>query len=155
MPVHRFGGRHAKRLAGVLVPATLLVAGCGGSSGLSHAEVIKRASADCNKAVTATAALGAPGGSYADLNHYAKQLTPIIKELVGGLSGIKPAQAADRKALDAYVSSLRNGERALTLLQSADNADQASQAVSQISTQPVARLANSMGASACAQTPQS
>ena len=153
--MHSFTRRHARPLLGVLLPAALLLAGCGSSSsGLSHAEVVKRASADCDQAVAATAALGAPGGSYADLNHYAQQLSPIVKHLIGGLAALKPAQTTERKTLNEYLTSLRNGERALTLLQSADSADQASEAVSQLSAQPVAKLANSLGVSACASTPQ-
>lgn len=130
----------------------VLVAGCGGSSTLSHAKLLSEASAACQQANTAAARLPTPGDSYSALASYAHRLTPIVERLVDKLDGLKPS-AADRPALDRYIAALRDGERSLTLLGSASSPAQVDQAVSLVTSRSIPRLAVDLGAAACGESP--
>jgi hypothetical protein len=148
------GASPARALAVVCtLVATSLLAGCGGSSGLSHGELVAHANADCEQAVRSAARLGSPGASYAALNRYSRQLSPIVKQLIGSLGSLS-TQASEPEALERYIAALRTGSHGLELLAGANTDTQATQAVSLIDSRPVASLARSLGASACATTPQ-
>jgi hypothetical protein len=126
----------------------LLVAGCGGSKSLSHAQLTARATAACHKANASVARLGGPGTSYADLNRYASQASPIVSQLINTLEGLK-ANTADKPALEHYVSALQGGNRGLGLLAHASSPAQLTQAISLLDSQSISSLANALGAPAC------
>lgn len=132
--------------------AAVLLAGCGGSSTLSHSELISKAGAACKEANSAAAGLTAPGNSYTDLARYAKQLSPIVQSLIGKLSALK-AGTTDKPSLDAYVGALRTGERGLGLLATATSSAQATQATSLMTQQSLPQLASKLGVPACASSP--
>jgi hypothetical protein len=134
-------------LAGGMLLA-LLLAGCGGSKSLSHAQLTARATAACHQAYASVARLGGPGTGYADLKKYASQASPIVSRLINTLEGLK-ANTADKPALERYVSALQGGNRGLALLAHASTPAQLAQAITFLDSQSIPSLANALGASAC------
>jgi hypothetical protein len=126
----------------------MLLAGCGGSSALSHAQLSARATAACSKAQVNARQLGAPASGYAGLNSYASRLTPIVTHLISSLDTLK-ANSSDKPALDRYVSALRAGDRGLGLLAGASSPAQVTQATSLLTSQSLPALAAPLGAPAC------
>lgn len=140
--------KHHRSWSAAGVAGAVLLAGCGGSSSLSHAQLAARATAACHKAVTSTARLAAPGPGYAGLNSYASRLSPIVTSLVDTLDSLK-ANSSDKPALERYVSALRAGDRGLTLLADASSPAQVTQATLLVSSQSMPALADALGAPAC------
>ncbi|HUE27024.1 MAG TPA: hypothetical protein VMP89_09635 [Solirubrobacteraceae bacterium] len=143
------------KLTSSALPASILsvalLAGCGGSSTLSHAQLVTRADAACRQANQAAARLTAPGDSYAALAQYATQLSPIVQRLTGQLGALN-ASATDRPALQRYLGALRAGDRGLALVARASSPSQVSQASSLVTSQSIPAVAGALGASTCAQS---
>lgn len=137
-------------LLGALV--ALLVAACGGSSTLTHAQLVTKADAACDNADHAAAKLSAPGDSYSSLNTYARDLSPIVQNLIGKLNSLKPA-SSDRQSLQRYIAALRSGSHGLALMSSATSPTQVSQANALLTSQGLGALAGSLGVPACAASP--
>jgi len=140
--------KHHRYRSAAGVAGAVLLAGCGGSSSLSHAQLDARATTACHKAVTSAARLATPGSGYAGLHSYASRLSPIVTGLVDALDNLK-ASAADKPALERYVSALRAGDRGLALLADASTPAQVTQATSLLSSQSLPALADALGAPAC------
>lgn len=143
---------HFRKLSGSLLLAAflaaLLVAACGGSSALSHAQLVTRANAACRHADQAAARLSAPGDSYVALARYAGQLSPIVRGLIDKLGALN-ANATDRTALDRYVGALRAGDRGLGLVASASSPAQLAQASSIVTSESLPAAAGTLGAPTC------
>lgn len=135
-------------LLAIAVCPALMLAGCGGSSSLTHAQLINRAGAVCRQADAAAARLSAPGDSYRALSRYANQLSPIVQGLIDKLGAMKP-NANDRPLLARYVNALRAGDRGLALEASASSAAQVTQASSLLISQSIPADASALGAPAC------
>jgi hypothetical protein len=145
------GARPSSLVIGGFV-AALLVTACGGSSSLSHAQLVAKASAACRQASVTAARLPAPGNSYGALGGYARQLSPIVDGLITELGTLKP-NANDRQPLQRYIGALRTGSRGLGLLTGASSPAQLTQATSLLSSQSIQALAGALGAPACAASP--
>jgi hypothetical protein len=128
--------------------AAVALAGCGGSSSLSHAKLDARANAACRQADEAAARLGEPGSGYAGLARYANRLSPIVQRLTSTLGALE-ANANDRPALDHYLRALRAGDHALVMLAGASSPAQLAQATSLLSSQSIPALADALGAPSC------
>lgn len=127
----------------------LLLAGCGGGSkSLSHAELAARATTACRQAAVSVARLDQPGPGYPALQKYATEVSPIVRQLISKLGGLK-ANAGDKPALERYVSALQSGERGLALLADASSPAQLTQATSLLASQSIPSLADALGAPAC------
>jgi hypothetical protein len=143
--------RFMKPTARLLIAAAIAavaLAGCGGSSTLSHAQLATRADTACRQADAAAAGLAAPGNSYASLAHYASELSPIVRTLTDKLGALK-ANASDRPALQRYLAALRAGDHGLALVGNASSAAQVAQATSLVSSQSIPAVANALGAPTC------
>lgn len=130
------------------VAATLLPAACGGSSTLTHAQLVTRADAACREADHLAARLAAPGASYSALAGYAKELSPIVGRLIDKLAAMN-ANASDRAPLERYVNALRAGERGLAIDAGASSVAQLAQASSLVNAQSIPAAATTLGAPAC------
>jgi hypothetical protein len=139
-------------VAAAAVVTAFAVGACGGSSTLSHAQLVSRASSDCRRANQAAAHLAAPSSSYSSLNQYARGLSPIVTGLIGNLNSLKPA-SADRTNLRSYVGALRSGDQGLQLLVSANSPAQVTQARTILASQPLTTRASALGAAACGEAP--
>ena len=135
--------------AGMLL--ALLLAGCGGSKSLSHAQLAARATTACRQAAVSVARLDQPGPGYTALQKYASEVSPIVARLINALDGLK-ANASDKPALERYVSALQSGERGLALLADASSPTQLTQATSLLDSQSIPSLADALGAPACGTT---
>lgn len=147
--------RRATRLRSSLAAAALtalIASGCGGSSSLSHGQLVTRLDAACRQANQAAARLPAPAHSYSALNSYARSLSPIVQRLIGKLTALTPG-AADRHSLQSYVGVLRAGDHGLSLLAGASSPAQVTQARSLLSLPSLAGLAGTLGTPACAAAP--
>jgi hypothetical protein len=129
-----------------------LVGACGGSSTLSHSELVSKAASDCRKANQAAARLAAPGQSYSSLNNYARGLSPIVAGLIGNLTALKPG-TADRGALQSYVGALRSGDQGLQLLAGASSPAQVTQARTILASHSLSARASTLGAPPCGAAP--
>jgi hypothetical protein len=109
--------RFARSVASV-VPAAVLLAGCGGASHLSQQEFVTRANAACARANSAIAALPRPASSPAGLASYAAQLEPITNRLIADLQALKPRPSSE-SSFRAYLAELQAGARLLPRLQTA------------------------------------
>lgn len=140
----------SRSVAGVYggVLLTVLLAGCGGSNSLSHTQLAARATTACHQADASVLRLGGPGDGYAGLRKYAGQVSPIVSRLINTLEGLK-ANAADRPALERYVSALQSGNHGLALLGRASSPAQLAQAISLLDSQSIPSLAHALGAPAC------
>jgi hypothetical protein len=141
------GSRLGAGLAGAMLLAALL-AGCGGSGSLSHAQLAARATTACRQANASVARLGGPGSGYPALRKYAGQVSPIVSRLIHTLDGLK-ANRADKPALERYVNALQDGEHGLALLARASSPAQLSQATSLLDSESIPSLAGALGAPAC------
>lgn len=146
------GRRRGTAVAALAAGAVLSLSACGGSSTLSHGQLVAKAAADCRKADAAAARLTTPSQSYSSVNQYARGLSPIVDRLIGNLTALKPA-ASDRAALRGYVGALRGGVQGLQLLSSASSPAQVNQARTIIASQSVRARATALGASACGVAP--
>jgi hypothetical protein len=131
-----------------LVAVTMLIAGCGSSSSLSHAQLAANATAACRQADGSAARLALPGVGYAGLKRYASQLSPIVDRLIDRLGALN-ANQSDKPMLERYVGALRTGDRGLALLARASSPAQVSQASSVVSSASIPALAGALGAPAC------
>lgn len=128
------------------------LAACGGSSQLSHAEVVSQANAACRQANTAVAGIGTPVATLPGLAKYAGEVLPISRKLINQLDALN-ATSSDETALHDYTAALRTGNHGLMTMQHATSAAQAQQASQLIAKQNIPQLANKIGASVCAQPP--
>ncbi len=80
--------------------AVAAIAGCGGSSGLSHDEYLKQANALCADYNTRLAALGSPK-AVTQFPAFATKLLPIAQDDIGKFKALKPPKP-DAAAHDAY-----------------------------------------------------
>ncbi len=143
--------RPGSGLALVAVTA-ILVAGCGGSSTLSHSALVTKADTACQSANSAVAKIGAPTASLSALTTYAGKVLPISEALVTKLSALKPA-STDQAKLNKLVAALKNGNKGLKMMASATSTAQTNAATSIIVAQSVPSAANALGAATCAASP--
>ena len=137
--------------AGMLLAVLLAGCGGGGSKSLSHSQLAARATTACRQAAVSVARLDQPGAGYAALQKYANEVSPIVRQLINTLDGLKPS-AADKPALERYVNALQSGERGLALLADASSPAQLTQAISLLASQSIPSLADALGAPACGTT---
>ena len=135
-----------------IVGGMLALAGCGGTSTLSHTQLAAKAGSACRTANETAAHLSAPAQTYASLNHYALGLSPIVHTLIGKLAALK-ARSADRAALQSYITALRSGDQGLGMLASASSAAQVTQARTVLASQSLSTRAGALGAPACGAAP--
>jgi hypothetical protein len=131
----------------------VLLGGCGGSSGLSHAQLIDRADAYCHQATARVAALTAPS-SLASLAAYANQTRSETAELASQLKSLKPS-SSDKQALDRYIQSLEKGNALLGRIASAASANESTTVGTlgkELAAVPTAALASQDGLTDCAQS---
>ncbi len=150
--VHLSRPRRNRTSLAAAVATALALAACGGSSTLSHAQLVSKASGDCHRADQAASRLAAPAGTYTSLNQYAHGLSPIVTGLIGDLTSLKPA-AGDRTPLQSYVGALRSGNQGLELLASASSPAQVTQARTILASQSLSSRASALGAVACGAAP--
>jgi hypothetical protein len=134
------------------VAITTALAGCGGSSHLSHAKVVSEANAACRQANTAVARIGTPLATLPGLAKYAARVLPISRHLITRLAALN-ATSSDTTALHNYTAALQVGNRGLSMMQTATSAAQAQQASELIAKQHITQLADKIGATVCAQAP--
>lgn len=134
-------------LAGAMLLA-VLVASCGGSKSLSHAQLAARATAACRQANASVARLGGPASGYPALRKYAGQVSPIVGRLIHTLDGLK-ANATDKPVLERYVRALQDGQHGLVLLGRASSPAQLTQATTLLDSESIPSLADALGAPAC------
>jgi hypothetical protein len=130
------------------------IGGCGGSSTLTHAQLVAKANQACGQATAAAGRLGSPPATYAGLAGYARKLSPIVEKLIGNLRSLN-ASGNDRPALSNYVSALTAGDHALVLLEKASSPAELGQATSALEAGAIPTLASKLGASECAAGPTS
>jgi hypothetical protein len=147
----RLHRRSAAATFSIVVIATAL-AGCGGSSHLSHAKVVSEANAACRQANTAVTHIGTPVATLAGLSKYAGQVLPISRKLISQLDALN-ATSSDETALRNYTAALRTGNRGLIMMQRATSSAQAQQASQLIAKVNIPQLADKIGATVCAQPP--
>lgn len=135
-----------------MVALTTGLAGCGGSSHLSHAQVVSDANAACRQANAAVTRIGTPVATLPGLSKYAGQVLPISQGLIDRLDALDAANA-DRTALQNYTAALATGNRGLTMMQHATSPAQAQQASQLIARENIPQLADKIGAKVCAQPP--
>jgi hypothetical protein len=131
---------------------TTVLAGCGGSSHLSHAQVVSEANAACRQANAAVTRIGTPVATFRGLSKYAGQVLPISQKLISRLDALNAADA-DKAALANYTAALRTGNRALVMMQHATSPAQAQQASLLITKENIPQLADKIGATVCARPP--
>jgi hypothetical protein len=134
------------------ISAVSLLSACGGSSPLSHSQLAAKASAECRKAGQAAARLTAPAQTYSSLNHYARDLSPIVPTLIGNLTALE-AGGGDRVNLSSYVGALRTGNQGLDLLAGASTPAQVIQARGILASEPLGTRSGVLGAPACGAAP--
>jgi hypothetical protein len=128
------------------------LAGCGGSSHLSHAQVVSQANAACRQANSAVTRIGTPVATLPGLSKYAGQVLPISRKLISRLDALN-ATNSDETALRNYTAALRTGNRSLAMMQRATSPAQAQQASQLIAKQNIPQLADKIGATVCARPP--
>jgi hypothetical protein len=143
--------RYAAATFSIAAIATGL-AGCGGSSHLSHAQVVSAANAACRQANTAVARIGTPVATLSGLSKYAGQVLPISRKLIGQLDALN-ATSSDKTALSDYTAALQTGNRGLVMMQRATSPAQAQQAGQLIAKENIPQLADKIGATVCARPP--
>jgi hypothetical protein len=144
--------RRSTAAAFSIVAITTALAGCGGASHLSHAQVVSQADAACRQANTAVARIGAPVATLPALAKYAGRVLPISEKLINQLDALNAA-SSDKTALQNYTAALRAGNRGLTMMRTATSAAQVHQASQLIAKQNIPQLADKIGATVCAQAP--
>ena len=136
----------------VVVVVAVLVAGCGGTTSLSHSALVTKANTACQQANAKVSKLGAPTASLSALTGYADKVLPISSQLVTRLSALKPS-SSDQAALNKLVAALKNGNRGLKMMASASSISQTSAASKVIVAESVPSAANALGATTCAVSP--
>lgn len=134
-----------------LAAGAALLAGCGSSATLSHAQLISKADSACSATNAKIASLPAPS-SLAALATYASGTRSATTQLHQKLAGLK-ASSADKAAVDRYLAALEQGNSLLARISSAA-AKGDSSAVSSLGTElaavPTATLASDAGLTDCA-----
>ena len=143
----------ASRLAALLAVAAT-AGGCGGSSTLTHAQLVAKADEACSQATSAAGRLGSPPATYAGLAEYARKLSPIVEKLIGNLQGLH-ASTNDRPELSNYVTALATGDHGLVLLEKVSSPAELNQATSVLEAGAIPTLASRLGAPNCAASPAS
>jgi hypothetical protein len=111
-----------QRLAAVLVSGAAVagVTACGGGSSdatLSHADLVSKANASCQKASKTVAGLQLPSGQ-AGLAGYTGKVKAATVQMENEIAGLKP-NAQDQKAVTQYLDAVKQSNAILTKLQSA------------------------------------
>jgi hypothetical protein len=144
--------RRSTAAAFSIVAVTVAVAGCGGSSHLSHAKIVSEADAACRQANAAVARIGTPIATLPALSTYAGRVLPISGKRINQLDALN-ASSSDKTALHKYTQALRAGNRGLMVMRSATSAAQAQRASQMIAKQKIPQLAGKIGATVCGQPP--
>jgi hypothetical protein len=160
----RFGGRGRRSRATVegtalaLAGTALLLAGCGGggSSTLTHQELVSKANAACAAANAQAAALPAPKAT-ADLVPYLSRSERIVLALKEKISAL-PAAQADRASVQRYVGALTKADAVLDDMTNAarnENAAAVKFLAGDIAAANIGPAAARAGFSTCATAPGS
>jgi hypothetical protein len=131
----------------------LALAGCGGSGGLSHAQLVAKADSYCHQATARVAALTAPS-NLSSLSAYADQTRAETVELASRLKALK-APSADKQVLDNYIAALEKGNELLSRIASAAAANESATVGTlgkELAAVPTAAIASEGGLSQCAQS---
>jgi hypothetical protein len=131
----------------------LVLAGCGGSGGLSQAQLVAKADSYCRQATARVAALTAPS-SLSSLSAYANQTRAETVELASRLKTLK-APSSDRQVLDNYIAALEKGNELLSRIAAAAAANESTAVGTlgkELAAVPTAAIASEGGLSQCAQS---
>lgn len=155
MGVEHSRGRTGKGLLlPVLAAGTVGLAGCGGSSTLSHAQLVSKGNSACQATNATIAALPAPG-TLKDLSSYADSTRAATTQLRHKLASLK-APTADQAGVKKYLAALAQGDVLLGRISTAAARGESS-AVSALGSElaalPTSTLASAVGLSQCATSP--
>jgi hypothetical protein len=129
------------------------LAGCGGSGGLSHSQLVAKADSYCHQATARVAALTTPS-SLSSLSAYADQTHAETVELASRLKTLK-ASSSDKRVLDNYVAALEKGNALLSQIAAAAAANESATVGTlgkELAAVPTAAIASEGGLSQCAQS---
>ena len=143
-----------RQLAGALVTA-LALAGCGGGSSVSRADVIARGNAICAAALRQIRTVAAPTQAPASLpamSDYLHQVVPIVEKEISGLRKL-PRPSTGQALLQRYISAVAGTAadyRALQHAAAAGDQNGVDAALSALSTSSASSLAAAYGLDQCA-----
>lgn len=149
------GGQNRRRafLGIAIIGIVLALAGCGGSGGLSHSQLVSKADAYCHQTTARVAALTSPS-SLSSLSAYADQTRAETVELASRLKTLK-APSADEQVLDNYIAALEKGNELLSRIAAAAAANESATVGTlgkELAAVPTAAIASEGGLSQCAQS---